>query len=167
MTPRPFARLSAALIAAAAATILVSGVALAHPESEGEHAGCIVTAEPGTVPAGGEFTVAGNFGGASIFVLPGADAVVGEDATPDATVPVGEESFAVTFTAQGSPGELTIWAFIEGSECGDSDHITVTALPDTAMEAPSSTAMGGAIVLLAAAAAAAAYAGIRIVAARL
>ena len=51
MTPRPFARLSAALIAGVAATILVTGVALAHPESEGEHAGCIVTAEPGSIPA--------------------------------------------------------------------------------------------------------------------
>jgi hypothetical protein len=166
MTPRPFARLSAALIAGVAATILVTGVALAHPESEGEHAGCIVTAEPGSIPAGGEFTVSGNFGGASIFVLPGADAVVGEDATPDATVPVGEDSFAVTFTAQGSPGELTIWAFIEGSECGDSDRVTVTALPDTAMEAPRSTALGGVLLLLVAAAAAAAYAAIRVVARR-
>lgn len=154
MTPRPFARLSAALFAGVAATILVTGVALAHPKSEGDHAGtCIVTAEPGTVPAGGTFTVSGNFGGASIYVLPGADAVVGEDDTPDATVSADEDSFSVTFTAQGSPGQLTIWAFIEGSECGDSDHITVTALPDTALEAPSSTAvLGGVILLLAAAA---------------
>ena len=69
------ARSGASLVAATAILALTAGVALAHPESEGDHpSGCVVTAEPGTVAAGGTFTVAGNFGGASIFVLPGADA---------------------------------------------------------------------------------------------
>ena len=39
----------------------------------------------------------------------------------------------MTFTATGDPGELTVFAAIEGSECGDTDHVTVTAgtLPNT------------------------------------
>lgn len=134
MTSRSTARLGAALIGAVATLALSAGLALAHPESEGEHDGCIVTAEPGTIPVGGDFTVAGNFGGASIWVLAGADATVPEGMAPSATTPVGAASFSVTFTATGDPGELTVFAAIEGSECGDTDHVTVTAgtLPNTA-----------------------------------
>ena len=133
MTSRSTSRLGAALIGSIATLALSAGLTLAHPESEGEHGGCIVTAEPGTISQGGEFTVAGNFGGASIWVLPGADATVPEGATPSATTPVGASSFSVVFTATGDPGELTIFAAIEGSECGDTDHVTVTAtLPNTA-----------------------------------
>ena len=81
-TPRPAARLLTALITGVAATIITAGVALAHPEAEGSHpSGCIVTAEPGTVAPGGQFTVAGNFGGASIWVLPGAERVPWRDGT--------------------------------------------------------------------------------------
>jgi hypothetical protein len=136
LTSRQVHRFGAALVAATALAALSAGAAFAHPESEGDHpGGCIVTAEPGTIPAGGEFTVEGNFGGASIWVLPGADATVGEDQEPDATTPQGD-SFSVTFTATGDPGDLTIFAAIEGSECGDTDHITVTgALPNTATDA--------------------------------
>ena len=132
---RSTARSGAALIAATATLALTAGIALAHPESEGDHPeGCIVTAEPGSIPVGGDFTVEGNFGGASIFVLPGADATPDFDAEPDATTPLGD-SFSVTFTATGSPGDITIVGFIDGSECGDTDHITVTAaVPDTAMK---------------------------------
>ena len=134
LTSRSTSRLGAALIGAIAALALTTTVALAHPESEGEHGGCVVTAEPGTIPVGGDFTVAGNFGGASIWVLAGADATVPEGMAPSATTPAGASSFSVTFTATGDPGELTIFAAIEGSECGDTDHITVTAgtLPNTA-----------------------------------
>jgi hypothetical protein len=133
LTSRSTSRLGAALIGAIAILALTTGVALAHPESEGDHPGnCVVTAEPGTIPVGGQFTVAGNFGGASIMVLPGRNATPGEDEEPDATTPPGS-SFSVTFTATGSPGDLTIVGFIEGSECGDTDHVTVTAtLPNTA-----------------------------------
>lgn len=136
LTSRSTSRLGAAVIGAIATLALTTGVALAHPESEGEHGGCVVTAEPGTIPVGGQFTVAGNFGGASIWVLPGADATVPEDATPSATTPAGASSFSVVFTATGDPGELTIFAAIEGSECGDTDHVTVSAatLPNTATE---------------------------------
>ena len=134
MTSRSTPRLGAALIGAMAALALTTAVALAHPESEGEHGGCIVTAEPGTIAVGGQFTVADNFGGASIWVLAGADATVPEGMAPSATTPAGASSFSVTFTATGDPGELTVFAAIEGSECGDTDHITVTAgtLPNTA-----------------------------------
>jgi hypothetical protein len=157
MLPTPSAsRFAAALLAAAAISLITVGAALAHPETEGDHpSGCIVTAEPGTVPDGGEFVVEGNFGGASIFVLPGADASPGEDAVPDATTPEGD-SFSVTFTAQG-PGEITVVAILPESECGDSDGVTFTsALPNTATEAPTDTvaALGqllliGAVVLVA------------------
>jgi hypothetical protein len=146
------ARFGVAILAAMAATILIAGSAFAHPESEGEHAGgCIVTAEPGTIAAGGQFTVAGNFGGASIFVLPGHDPTLAEDATPDATTPEGD-SFSVTFTATGDPGELTIIGLIEGSECGDTDHIMVTGtVPNTATEVPSAgPILAGFALLLAA-----------------
>ena len=131
MTSRSTSRLGAALIGAIAILALTAGPAFAHPESEGEHNGCVVTAEPGTIPTGGQFTVAGNFGPASIFVLPGRNASPGEDEEPDATTP--GTSFSVTFTASGSPGDLTVLAFIDATECGDTDHVTVTAatLPNT------------------------------------
>ena len=131
-----FARLGGSLLGVVAASTLGAGVALGHPESEGDHpGGCVVTAEPGSVASGGTFTVAGNFGGASIFVLPGDAAMPAEDATPDVTTPAGD-SFSVTFTALG-PGEITVFALLPGSECGDSDHVTVTAsVPNTATEGP-------------------------------
>ena len=128
-------RFSAAFVAATALVVLTTGVVLAHPDSEGDHpSGCVVTAEPGTVPVGGQFTVSGNFGGASIFVLPGADASPAEDAEPDVVTPEGQD-FSVTFTATGSPGEITVVALLPESECGDSDGITVTGtLPNTATD---------------------------------
>jgi hypothetical protein len=152
LTSRSTSRLGAALIGAIALLALTTGLALAHPESEGDHpGGCVVTAEPGSIPVGGQFTVEGNFGGASIWVLPGADATVPEDATPSATTPAGE-SFSVVFTATGDPGDLTIFAAIEGSECGDTDHVTVTAtLPNTATtDADDRAALAGLLLLTAA-----------------
>ena len=132
-------RLVATLVAVGAATTIFAGTALAHPESEGDHpGGCVVTVEPGTIATGQEFTVEGNFGGASIFIVPGEDATIAEDAEPDATTPEGS-SFSVTFTALG-PSTYTVWGMIEGSECGDSDTLVVTALPNTAMAAPASAA---------------------------
>lgn len=140
-----FARILTALLAAAAATTLLAGTALAHPESEGDHpGGCIVTVEPGTIAVGQEFTVAGNFGGASIFIVPGVDAAPAEDAVPDATTPVGDDSFSVTFTALGA-ATYTVWGMIFGSECGDSDTLVVSALPDTAT---GSAGMGGGLLAL-------------------
>ena len=146
------ARLSAALLAAAAATILLAGTVLAHPESEGDHpSGCIVTVEPGSVAVGGQFTVSGNFGGASIFIVAGTDASPAEGATPDATTPEGD-SFSVSFVAEESDvGELTVWGLLPESECGDADALTVTAVPDTAMAWPSTPAplVGLVLVLVA------------------
>jgi hypothetical protein len=144
------ARILTALLAAAAATTLLAATASAHPESEGDHpSGCIVTVEPGTVGVGQEFTVSGNFGRASIFIVPGADASPAEGATPDATTPEGD-SFSVTFTALGA-AEYSVWGILPESECGDGDSLTVTASPNTALEAPRSggLALAG-LVLLAA-----------------
>ena len=134
LTSRSTRGLGFGFIGAMATLAMTAGVTLAHPASEGDHpGGCVVTAEPGTITAGGKFTVTGNFGGASVFVLPGRNATPGEDQEPDATTPEGS-SFSVEFTATGSPGDLTIVGFIDGTECGDTDHVTVTAatLPNTA-----------------------------------
>ena len=120
------ARAFTALLAAAAASTLLAGTALAG--------GCTVTVEPATITVGQEFTVSGDFGGASIFIVPGEDGTVGEDAEPDATTPEGD-SFSVTFTALGA-ATYTVWGLIEGSECGDSATLVVTGLPNTAVEAP-------------------------------
>jgi hypothetical protein len=130
-----FARTLTALFAAAAASTLLAGTVLAHPESEGDHpGGCIVTVEPGNIAVGEEFTVEGNFGNASIFIVPGADAAPAEDAEPDAVTPEGD-SFSVTFTALGA-ATYTVWGMIFGSECGDADTLVVTAVPNTATDAP-------------------------------
>jgi hypothetical protein len=151
-TSRHAARLGAALLAATAATVLVAGAVLAHPESEGDHpSGCIVTVSPASVGVGQQFTVSGNFGGASIFIVAGADASPAEDATADATTPEGD-SFSVTFTAEESDvGEHTVLGTLPESECGDSDDLTVTTVPNTAVDAPSTQALLGGLVLLLAA----------------
>jgi hypothetical protein len=130
-----FARKLASVVAAAAFTVLFAGTAFAHPESEGDHAGnCIVTVEPGTVALGQKFTVSGNFGGASIYIVAGTEGRIAEGADPDATTPPGS-SFSVELTADAA-GTYRVWGLIEGSECGDSDVVVVSALPDTAAEAP-------------------------------
>jgi hypothetical protein len=134
-------RLLAAFILGTALSALMAGGALAHPESEGAHpGGCVVTVTPASVGVGGQFTVAGNFGGASLFLVQGAGASPTEDAQPVATTPAGQ-SFSVTFTAESTDvGTWTVWGLIEGSECGDADDLTVTTLPNTAV--PTSEPMG-------------------------
>ena len=102
--------------------------------------GCSITVSPTTVADGGKVTVSGNFGGAEIHMVFGANADLPEDSDPIVTVPAGQSSFNVTITMlRGSVGTWTVWAFIEGSECGDSAQLTVTAgtLPNTA--APTDT----------------------------
>ncbi|MDQ2934691.1 MAG: hypothetical protein M3R49_06870 [Chloroflexota bacterium] len=136
---RPAQRLGTALAIGIATSVLAAGAALAHPASEGAHpSGCIVTVEPGSVAVGGQFTVAGNFGGASIFLVKGANATLPAGATPNATTPAGT-SFSVTFTAQAADvGDLTVFGQIPASGCGDVDRLTVTAaLPNVAMAQPS------------------------------
>ncbi len=96
---------------------------------------CNITLSPSTVADGGQVTVSGDFGGAEIHFVQGENATVPEDSEPVATTPVDQASFSVTITMlSGSVGTWTVWAFIEGSECGDSAILTVTAgtLPDTA-----------------------------------
>ena len=141
-TPRSH-RIGTAVVTAIATTLIVAGATLAHPASEGDHpSSCIVTVEPGSVPVGGQFTVAGNFGGASIFLVRGTGGPA-EDAQPNATTPESGSGFSVTFTAEAADvGDWTVHAFIPESECGDSDGLTVTAAPpNTAMPEP--TVIGG------------------------
>ena len=114
--------------------------------------GCSITVEPSTIADGGQFVVSGNFGGAEIHVVPGQDGSFPEDNEPIITIPQDRTSFSVTITMlPGSVGSWTVWAFIFGTECGDSAPLTVTAaaLPDTA--APSTplplTAGIGAVLL--------------------
>lgn len=144
--PRRTRQLLAAVVLGSVLAVGVAGGALAHPESEGAHPGtCFVTVTPSSVAAGGQFTVAGNFGGASILLVEGADRPPAEDATPDATTPAGS-SFSVNFTADAADvGTWTVWGMIFGSECGDSDDLTITALPNTAVPSPGPMAGLGAL----------------------
>ena len=136
---RPVQSLGTALAIGIVTSLMAAGAVLAHPASEGAHpSGCIVTVEPGSVAVGSQFTVAGNFGGASVYVLKGANAMPAENAQPNVITPAGS-SFSVTFTAETSDiGDLTVVGLLPGSECGDADGLTVTAaLPDVAMAQPS------------------------------
>ncbi len=147
---RPLQRLGAALAIGIATGSLAAGAVLAHPASEGAHAsGCIVTVTPSSVAVGGQFTVAGNFGGASIFLVKGANATLPAGATPAAKTPAGS-SFSVTFTAQAADvGDMTVFGQIPETECGDADGLTVTAaLPDVAMAQPSAVTLIGWLALL-------------------
>ena len=138
---------------ALAMTLMTAAVVLAHPPSEGSHAsGCIVIVEPGSVAVGGQFTVTGQgFGGASIFIVKGAGASPAAGATPDATTPAGSQGFSVTFTAEAADvGTLTVWGLLPETECGDSDQVTVTAVPNTAVPQPGNLAVAGLLALLAA-----------------
>jgi hypothetical protein len=116
--------------------------------------GCTITLTPSTIADGGQFTVSGNFGNAEIHVVAGSGTNVPEDSEPIATVPVTQSSFNVTITMlPGSVGTWTVWAFIDGSECGDSAVLTVTAgtLPDTAAMtdgAPAIVAIGALLLAL-------------------
>lgn len=133
---------SSAVLIGLSMSVLAVGTALAHPESEGSHAsGCIVTVEPGSVAVGGQFTVAiQGFSGASIYIVKGAGASPAAGATPNATTPAGPTSSSVTFTAETADvGTLTVWGLLPESECGDSDQVTVTTLPNTAMPRPTGT----------------------------
>ncbi len=142
---RPVQSLGTALAIGIVTSMVAAGAVLAHPASEGAHpSGCIVTVEPGSVAVGSQFTVAGNFGGASVYVLKGANATPAENAQPTATTPAGS-SFSVTFTAEASDvGDLTVVGTLPGSECGDADGLTVTAaLPNVAMPQPSAVQFVG------------------------
>ena len=129
-------------IAIGLATTIIAG------ESAFAQGNCVVTVEPRTVPVGGQFTVAGNFGGASIFLVKGANASPAENAQPNATTPLGS-SFSVTFTAEASDiGDWTVVGLLPGSECGDSAPLTVTAAPNTAISQPSAVVTTGFFVLV-------------------
>lgn len=147
---RSSVRRGLAVSAALAMTVMTAGAVLAHPPAEGPHAsGCIVIVEPGSVAVGGQFTVTGQgFGGASIFIVKGAGASPAAGATPNATTPAGAQGFSVTFTAEvADVGTLTVWGLLPESECGDSDQVTVTAVPNTAIPQPWSLAVVGWLAL--------------------
>jgi hypothetical protein len=134
-------RLGVALGAAVLLAAMSAGSVLAGGE-------CTVTVEPSTVAVGDEFVVSGDFGAnAEIHLVRGVDQAFPEDSEPVATIPIGESSFRLTFTAEaGDEGSWTVWAFIFGTECGDSASLTITPatqrpaatptpalLPDTAV----------------------------------
>lgn len=132
------ARMGAAAAAAAFASITISSAAFAG--------GCEISVTPASVAVGQQFTVAGNFGGAEIYLVPGENGVIPEGATPDATTPAGD-SFSVVFTTEAADlGDITVWAFIPASECGDSAPLTVVAVSDTSTgdmaPAPSAAGIG-------------------------
>jgi hypothetical protein len=117
--------------------------------------GCSITISPSTIAEGGSFTVSSDdFGaGAEIHVIFGENAPLPLDAEPLVTVPAGATSINATITMQaGSAGTWTVWAFLEGTECGDSAILTVTAgtLPDTASDGPTLPLhpLAGALLLL-------------------
>ena len=136
-TTRKTSRLGVALGAALLLGAMSAGSVLAGGE-------CTITVEPSTVEVGDEFVVSGDFGAnAEIHLVRGDDQAFPEDSEPVARIPVGESSFRLTFTAEaGDEGSWTVWAFIFGSECGDSAGLTITSaseqpaapvLPDTAV----------------------------------
>ena len=115
---------------------------------------CNITVEPSTITDGGSFTVSGDFGaGAEIHVVPGQDGSFPEDSEPIITIGEDRSSFSVEITMlPGSVGSWTVWAFIFGTECGDSAPLTVTAaLPNTAApptSVPLTEAVGAFLLLL-------------------
>lgn len=127
-------RLGVALGAAVLLASMSAGTVLAGGE-------CTVTVEPSTVAVGSEFVVSGDFGAnAEIHLVRGADQPFPEDSEPVATIPIGESSFRLTFTAKaGDEGAWTVWAFIFGTECGDSASLTITAAPQGPAATPAPT----------------------------
>jgi hypothetical protein len=125
---------------------------LAGPARAG--GGCTISVEPDAVPVGGQFVVSGNFGaGAEVHLVRGTSGSLPEDSEPVYTAPQGQGSFEATITmGQGTEGEWTVFGLIFATECGDSALLTVTAVPDTAMDASGwsmATALGGLLLALA------------------
>jgi hypothetical protein len=140
ISSRSLVRRFSAVVIGLTMSVLAVGSVAAHPASEGSHSsGCIVTAEPGSVAVGGQFTVTiQGFSGASIFIVKGAGASPAAGATPNATTPAGQTSASVTFTAEAADvGTLTVWGLLPETECGDSDQVIVAAVPNTATQQPS------------------------------
>lgn len=127
------ARIGVAAVTASLATMVLAAGVFA------QEGACEVTVTPASVAVGQRFTVAGNFGGAEIYIVAGANANIPEGATPDATTAAGG-SFSVQFTAEASDvGELTVWGLIAASECGDSAALTVTSAPSNTATADSAS----------------------------
>jgi hypothetical protein len=152
------------LIALAIALGMMALLVMARPTAAAPAGECTITVEPSTVAVGDQFVVSGDFGAnAEIHLVRGDSTSFPEDSEPVATVPLDESSFSVSFTAQaGDEGQWTVWAFIFGTECGDSAPLTITAssptpsptpaapapvLPDTAVEEPVSTPVQASLLL--------------------
>ena len=115
---------------------------------------CSISVEPDTVPVGGQFVVSGNFGaGAEVHLVRGTSGSFPEDSEPVYTSPQNGSNLEATITmGPGTEGVWTVWGLIFATECGDSAQITVTAVPDTAMDAsgwPLATAIGALVLALA------------------
>ncbi len=115
---------------------------------------CSISVDPDTVPVGGQFVVSGNFGaGAEVHLVRGENANPPEDSQPVYTSPQNRSSFQATITmGQGTDGVWTVWGILPATECGDSAVVTVTGVPDTAMDAsgwPLATAVGALLLVLA------------------
>jgi hypothetical protein len=115
---------------------------------------CSITVEPDTVPVGGQIVVSGNFGaGAEVHLVRGTSGSLPEDSEPVYTSPQNRSSFEATITmGPGTEGAWTVWGLIFATECGDSAQVTVTAVPDTAIDAsgwPLATAVGALLLILA------------------
>lgn len=132
---RLMARLSVAAVTAALAGMLLASTASAQGGN------CSVSVSPNNIPVGFEFQVTGNFGGAEVYLVRGANASPAEDAEPDYVSPAGSE-FLVVFVAEpGDEGEWTVWGLIPASECGASAALTITAAPPAATASPSASAI--------------------------
>ena len=115
---------------------------------------CSIRVEPDTVPVGGQIVVSGNFGaGAEVHLVRGTSGSLPEDSEPVYTSPQDRSSFEATITmGPGTEGVWTVWGLIFATECGDSAQVTVTAVPDTAIDAsgwPLATAVGALLLILA------------------
>jgi len=115
---------------------------------------CNISVDPDTVPVGGQFVVSGNFGAAAeVHAVRGTSGSLPEDSEPVYTSPQDRSSFVATITmGPGTEGVWTVWGLIFATECGDSAQVTVTAVPDTAIDAkgwPLATALGALLLALA------------------
>ena len=109
---------------------------------------------PDTVPVGGQFVVSGNFGAnAEVHLVQGENVNPPEDSEPVYTSRKTEAtSKRPSRWDRAARESWTVWGIIPATECGDSALVTVTAVPDTAMDAsgwPMATSVGALLLALA------------------
>ncbi|MFN2483536.1 MAG: hypothetical protein ABR509_01180 [Candidatus Limnocylindria bacterium] len=134
----------AAGVAAWLASLMLAGNVAAQSE-------CSITVTPNSVSVGQQFTVAGNFGGAEVYLVQGADASPAAGAEPDATTPEGSSVQRDLHGRGGRRGTWIVWASIPATECGASAPLTITAgtaIPNTALSATGGPALVAGVLLL-------------------